>query len=108
MGNTTRGVVPLSIPWDHPHVYGEYEEETLHLHSFLGSPPRIWGIPSQTCRRMTSIGITPTYMGNTVLIQQIPQLTQDHPHVYGEYTKRLPANQAFAPSIPQFLFSLLI
>lgn len=65
MGNTTRGVVPLSIPWDHPHVYGEYEEETLHLHSFLGSPPRIWGIPPQTCRRMTSIGITPTYMGNT-------------------------------------------
>ena len=83
MGNTTRGVVPLSIPWDHPHVYGEYEEETLHLHSFLGSPPRIWGIPSQTCRRMTSIGITPTYMGNTLKdYQQIKLLLQVYLNFY--------------------------
>ena len=69
MGNTTRGVVPLSIPWDHPHVYGEYEEETLHLHSFLGSPPRIWGIPMSCHIDLAALG--------------------DHPHVYGEYRPKM-------------------
>lgn len=47
-------------------------------------------------------------MGNTFHRFVAYQCLRDHPHVYGEYTKRLPANQAFAPSIPQFLFSLLI
>ena len=88
MGNTRTRIKLFLAYEDHPHVYGEYYYNLWHT----SSPPRI----------------TPTYMGNTELSPVIIVIALDHPHVYGEYTKRLPANQAFAPSIPQFLFSLLI
>ena len=108
MGNTRKAPVPGPKDWDHPHVYGEYTTISPLRLCWIGSPPRIWGIQVVSFGNGLVGGITPTYMGNTRTRIKLFLAYEDHPHVYGEYTKRLPANQAFAPSIPQFLFSLLI
>lgn len=108
MGNTPQYLTTSDGVKDHPHVYGEYLAIVKVKGSATGSPPRIWGILVDLLVNSVTSRITPTYMGNT--FERPIQLRHpwDHPHVYGEYTKRLPANQAFAPSIPQFSFSLLI
>ena len=108
MGNTSHYHGAKRTSEDHPHIHGEYSSFLTAATSMPGSPPYTWGIRFYFYNFDYSLGITPIYMGNTRLVAAKLNRLEDHPHIHGEYTKRLPTNQAFAPSIPQFLFSLLI
>ena len=67
VGSTNlRFIYPIACK-DHPHVCGKY---TLSLISWvlpLGSPPRMWEVHIDLSACFFSHGITPTYVGSTVL-----------------------------------------
>ncbi len=65
MGNTFPEECWYQQWWDHPHVHGEYHPNYGSWLTDMGSPPRTWGIPLFFTQKVFTIGITPTYMGNT-------------------------------------------
>ena len=76
---------------DHPHPCGEYYHVALALDSNTGSPPPVWGIPMYAWMPGFDPRITPTRVGNTVLVLIICAVAWDHPHPCGEYLGGLPA-----------------
>ena len=70
---------------DHPHIHGEYSAIFSHLIIVLGSPPHTWGIREKLMTESLLPRITPTYMGNTKLVDQVSPVVEDHPHIHGEY-----------------------
>ena len=58
---------------------------SISSQSFQGSPPHTWGIPAKIKHHDCSLGITPTYMGNTQPFGLRPDHQKDHPHIHGEY-----------------------
>ena len=52
-----------------------------------GSPPYTWGIPRNAYWIVTSVRITPIYVGNTLMDIDGEDDTEDHPHIRGEYIK---------------------
>ena len=75
----------LSIK-DHPHIHGEYYDPEEAIENGKGSPPHTWGIHHRVPVISGMVGITPTYMGNTLAIIEQPAALQDHPHIHGEYS----------------------
>ena len=73
---------------DHPHIHGEYEYVAGGYSYIQGSPPHTWGILEITAPFISTIRITPTYMGNTIDTNQTKGDDRDHPHIHGEYTKK--------------------
>ena len=71
MGNTSLPLPPFWACRDHPHVHGEYNTAKAEQDSVAGSPPRTWGIPTSSKSGMAEPGITPTYMGNTVILPSL-------------------------------------
>ena len=69
----------------HPHVCGEYADVGVQVFRFLGSPPRVWGIPNAKHSAPHLGRFTPTCVGNTfnVVADCLPRPV--HPHVCGEY-----------------------
>ncbi len=53
-----------------------------------GSPPHTWGIPKPEPAILSTLRITPTYMGNTKEDDERNNTKQDHPHIHGEYHSR--------------------
>ena len=106
MGNTS--IVGKANSWqgDHPHIHGEYSSLKSQLAMSGGSPPHTWGILNALWDIERQLRITPTYMGNTLLLLPnsnvisgspphtwgIPRYlddrsgnNEDHPHIHGEY-----------------------
>ena len=85
VGNTASGQRIRRNSAVHPHVRGEYVDQSLGCYGVVGSPPRAWGIrqlpinPNRLCR------FTPTCVGNTLPIWRLPPIPAVHPHVRGEY-----------------------
>ena len=88
MGNTTVSLRALQSTKDHPHIHGEYATKKLLTCRSLGSPPHTWGIRITNRDVAELTRITPTYMGNTIIMIKATQGTGDHPHIHGEYVTR--------------------
>ena len=56
---------------DHPHTCGEYFCKILNSVGNWGSPPHLWGIHGADLRAYKRYGITPTPVGNTVVMNRI-------------------------------------
>ena len=65
VGNTPRNDVNFRTGWDHPHIRGEYNWLSTITIIDVGSPPHTWGIQSNLYMTSYTMGITPTYVGNT-------------------------------------------
>ena len=85
MGNTSQLRVDNNANQDHPHIHGEHLDILIRGVETSGSPPHTWGTQFLQSERSHSYGITPTYMGNTDLMQQPYHVHQDHPHIHGEH-----------------------
>ena len=86
----TWGIQPGLLPThqktgDHPHIHGEYTEKDLAIYNHEGSPPHTWGILKRGQIPYGGKRITPTYMGNTRPDFITNDISQDHPHIHGEY-----------------------
>ena len=50
-----------------------------------GSPPYTWGARIDISKESMAVGITPIYMGSTLINDVITSLNKDHPHIHGEH-----------------------
>ena len=51
---------------DHLHIRGEYADQGRAIMNSLGSPPHTWRIPSDDYGKESALGITSTYVENTI------------------------------------------
>ena len=68
VGNTTLLVMGFTGKKDHPHLRGEYFQQTLNKSLRMGSPPLAWGIRYGEPPDFYNCRITPTCVGNTFSI----------------------------------------
>ena len=85
MGNTVCQIRCITTAKDHPHIHGEYLSNFIWVVPVRGSPPHTWGILVEVIDQEAEFRITPTYMGNTIVMPSSRQSTKDHPHIHGEY-----------------------
>ncbi len=88
MGSTHVDAQRAASVGNHPHVYGEHYQQLLTMNSKLESSPCIWGALTEVgndCRRLR---IIPMYMGSTGGHMNVGEIKKNHPHVYGEHTKK--------------------
>ena len=85
-GNTLQNRKTRMKPEDHPRACGEYLCCFFFKPLFLGSPPRMRGIPISPCLGSLAGRITPAHAGNTLIAEYIIILRRDHPRACGEYT----------------------
>ena len=85
VGNTESTGRKQQMRKDHPHLRGEYRSKLWTEDQLVGSPPPTWGILARCKRGICLSRITPTYVGNTSVRQDLYQQLQDHPHLRGEY-----------------------
>ncbi len=87
VGNTAVRRAGTASQEDHPHLRGEYFPSwSLNL-GYAGSPPLAWGILINLWKQRCLLRITPTCVGNTVLLDGGRRPCRDHPHLRGEYFK---------------------
>ena len=68
VGNTAIVAVTVGIWKDHPHPCGEYSGGESLPCANLGSPPPVWGILQHFVNLATKFRITPTRVGNTIML----------------------------------------
>ena len=76
--------------WDHPRVCGEKRSNDNITQTPQGSPPRMRGKVDDIPNFQSRLGITPAYAGKRHRRRDHQRLTQDHPRVCGEKTKKIP------------------
>ena len=70
--------------WGSPHIHGEYIVAVSYRDDTPGSPPHTWGILYKAPRPAFLLGITPTYMGNTLWrFSRLSVETGSPPHTWG-------------------------
>ena len=84
VGNTP--FPPSASIWGpvHPHVCGEYKTSAILISSFVGSPPRVWGILKPRILGWFPKRFTPTCVGNTQISLPVhPAKHGSPPRVWG-------------------------
>ena len=76
--------------WDHPRVCGEKFEAIFRNETLVGSPPRMRGKVQELPVVAAGAGITPAYAGKSSFLVSDILISQDHPRVCGEKTKKIP------------------
>ena len=89
-GKRSPPLFPLRSPEDHPRMCGEKLSCLLLQWCFLGSPPHVRGKVGRTLYLVAGERITPAYAGKSFLQRTAQCRCQDHPHVCGEKTKKIP------------------
>ena len=69
---------------DHPHAYGDKRQHKALPATLRGSSPRVWGQELASLYDPSAIGIIPTRMGTSVVVNTVDVLLMDHPHAYGD------------------------
>ena len=87
MGSTGYLVDSKYVSQNHPHVYGEYSTSVTPAFVVLESPPCVWGVLIAMWCFNTHYRITPMCMGSTATLCPFGIIIENHPHVYGEYSK---------------------
>ena len=85
VGNTLFPSLTSTFDTVHPHVRGEYVVNAATGVVITGSPPRAWGIRSNSRSPTARPRFTPTCVGNTAAGPISPSGRAVHPHVRGEY-----------------------
>ncbi|MBI1703956.1 hypothetical protein HYQ49_2563 [Lactobacillus crispatus] len=75
----------LTFHEDHLHIRGEYTLQCFRKMLGKGSPPHTWRIQIHIVTVVSLVGITSTYVENTIVLQQLNYWLQDHLHIRGEY-----------------------
>ena len=83
---------------DHPHAYGDKQDNVEEAKGRLGSSPRVWGQVLQFTQKVKLLGIIPTRMGTSIMVYVDTIIGEDHPHAYGDKTKEIKENSGFAKS----------
>ena len=83
-GNSHLAVARSALAKDHPRVCGEQHSLSTLITSPRGSPPRVRGTGSATCRKSACGGITPACAGNRQEDCILYRILEDHPRVCGE------------------------
>ena len=65
VGNTYLSLATWLLVKDHPHLCGEHLVHSIHDFTMVGSPPPVWGTLILFMNVVSTIGITPTCVGNT-------------------------------------------
>ena len=100
MGNTPV-LAPVDVSdRDHPHPCGEYSCVVATYGLIKGSPPPVWGIQGWKGGIYYYCGITPTRVGNTLVVGVVDRLRWDHPHPCGEYCGGLSRKRQMGGSPP--------
>ena len=86
----TWGAQPLNSPFsngdkDHPHIHGGNPSANRLHDRPSGSPPYTWGAHPAHRVLHVWIGITPIYMGSTLILARSSLSIWDHPHIHGEH-----------------------
>ena len=86
-GNTSNVPCAVRRGRAHPHVCGEHRQRYFYPASIGGSSPRMRGTPDFSFSWLRTLGLIPTYAGNTPSTH--PRLKQAwaHPHVCGEHSR---------------------
>ena len=86
VGNTAI-VFAITPPYPvHPHACGEYCVGSICCVGRLGSPPRVWGIPSNFCPGSCARKVHPHACGEYLRrVATDPACLTVHPHACGEY-----------------------
>ena len=87
MGSTNVPVAYEATDENHPHVYGEYWSIKRQSPAREESPPCVWGVLWAILFLKVYLRITPMCMGSTKAPCKKRIGYQNHPHVYGEYSK---------------------
>ena len=80
----------FAVSGDHPRVGGEKPASRPSKRPVWGSPPRGRGKGPAGQRPLLDTRITPAWAGKSAQLERPPPLTQDHPRVGGEKTKKIP------------------
>ena len=86
---------------DHPHAYGDKSCTANSSCIESGSSPRVWGQELYLSINRLLRGIIPTRMGTSSVEHQLPQISQDHPHAYGDKSFSLLQRLPFSGSSPR-------
>ena len=84
MGTSVNQVSAYDSNEDHPHAYGDKKYPRSALPFLLGSSPRVWGQDSPRLNLSAISRIIPTRMGTSSYRRRLPQVSEDHPHAYGD------------------------
>ena len=84
-GNTIQHEINGFSLQDHPRTRGEHSHRQQSRVGRGGSPPHMRGTRDPDCRRGNCCGITPAHAGNTLYVQRIQTLGEDHPRTCGEH-----------------------
>ena len=84
-GNTPELLTVARLLEDHPRACGEYWKLSFESMQYIGSPPRMRGIPKSGATIVTPKGITPAHAGNTSSVMFVQTPVRDHPRACGEY-----------------------
>ena len=86
---------------DHPHAYGDKLTEKCSDISAEGSSPRVWGQVYTITLSDYSARIIPTRMGTSLITLGDMQVSEDHPHAYGDKMSEMGAGLMQAGSSPR-------
>ena len=84
MGTSYGDIVLYSLPWDHPHAYGDKYTLGFPIFTRGGSSPRVWGQDYRLRRYTITYGIIPTRVGTSLASLTEQHNIQDHPHACGD------------------------
>ena len=85
----------------HPHVCGEHIYRVACYRIIAGSSPRMRGTQAVIDWWNNTLGLIPTYAGNTVGIWPIASFRRAHPHVCGEHGSDCSSPSALMGSSPR-------
>ena len=89
-GESTCNTVGRQHRGEHPRVCGEKPKVMNLVLVRPGSPPHVRGKVGRTLYLVAGERITPAYAGKSFLQRTAQCRCQDHPHVCGEKTKKIP------------------
>ena len=87
--NTMQAVVYTYSIEDHLHIRGEHCHTTACNTSLVGSPPHTWRTLKLANLIKSGLGITSTYVENTLGANMKKNYDQDHLHIRGEHILQL-------------------
>ena len=84
MGTRKADILPLQIPLDHPHAYGDKRDSAPLSFTYSGSSPRVWGQEQALREDAMQQRIIPTRVGTSDSFTSDTPQGRDHPHACGD------------------------
>ena len=105
-GKSQSSIPAATFLKDHPRLCGEKIIPVNVLRGSTGSPPPMRGKVACSTVGLVPARITPAYAGKSSRPQKFTELTEDHPRLCGEKTKKITKQRYFFHQPASFSFSL--